>query len=150
MKRFHIRMTSKQWLMLYGVLMFWLLFGRGVVQVVDYWDQVKANINLVPFHTIKLYIRVLQEDRGLALTRHAIVNLAGNVIMFVPLGLLLPQVNLRLRSAWRFFLLVVLLICSIELIQLFFLVGCCDVDDLILNVFGAGIGFAACKMIVKK
>lgn len=150
MKRLHIQLNAKQWLLLYGILMICLLFGRGIVGVSDYWNQIRANMNLAPFHTIKLYLRVLQGDRGVMLTRHAIINLVGNVAMFIPLGILLPRVYHTLRTAWRFFLVTVLLICLVELIQLFSLVGCCDIDDLILNVFGAGIGFMGYKCFGRK
>ena len=145
MKRLYIQMNAKRWLVLYSVLMICLLFGRNIVDAHDYWNQVRANMNVVPFHTMKLYLRVLAENRGQMLIRHAIVNLVGNVVMFIPLGILLPQVHQVLRSTWRFFVMAVILICLVELIQLFSLTGCCDVDDLILNVFGAGIGFIGYK-----
>lgn len=145
MKHLRIQMNAKRWLLLYGVLMIYLLFGRNIVETSDYWNQVRSNVNVVPFHTIKLYIRVLQGNRGVMLTRHAIVNLAGNIVMFIPLGMLLPRVYQALRTAWRFFWVTVFLVCTVELIQLFSLVGCCDVDDLILNVLGAGIGFLVYK-----
>lgn len=132
---------AKVLLALYSLLMIWLLFGRGVHWQGDYWTQVQGNLNLIPFRTIRLYIRLLQETENILLIRHAVINLVGNIVMFVPLGLLLPRVWPCFRSAWKFVLAVTLLICLVEVIQLFTLVGSCDVDDLMLNVVGAEIGF---------
>ncbi len=149
MKHFFLSKEKRRhrcFLLLYGILMLWLLFGRGVAWQGDYWAQVQSNMNLIPFRTLKLYIHLLQSTHSLTLIRHAVVNLVGNVLMFVPLGLLLPKVYDKLRSGWRFFLTVILMICLVELVQLFTLVGVCDVDDLILNVMGAGVGFLAFKL----
>lgn len=36
---------------------------------------------------------------------------------------------------------------SIELIQLLFMIGVCDIDDIILNTFGALLGVCLWKMV---
>ena len=55
--------------------------------------------------------------------------------------MLLPVCFPKLRFLMRVLLTVTVLIVCVELIQLLTLVGSCDVDDLILNVLGAAIGF---------
>ena len=123
----------------YCALMLWLLFGRaGYVDGIPYSQQMKAN--LIPFRTLKLFFRLLSHHRP-ALVRAAIINLAGNVIMFIPLGLFLPLVFPKLRKVWRTLLCVALIISTVELAQLFTLVGSCDIDDLILNLCGASLGY---------
>ena len=71
----------------------------------------------------------------------AVINLGGNIIMFIPLGFLLPKVFRKLSSLPRILLITAGIITAVELIQLFTLVGSCDIDDLILNVLGAALGY---------
>ena len=123
----------------YSAIMLWLLFDRvGGIDGMPYWDQIRANLNLEPFHTIKLFLNVL-DSRVYSTT--AIINLGGNVIMFVPLGFFLPRVFPALNKFHRTLLATVLIISAVELTQLFTLLGSCDIDDLILNVMGAAIGY---------
>ena len=131
----------------YGLLMLWLLFHRpGYEEGIPYLQQLKAN--LIPFRTLQLYVRLLSHHRP-ALVRAAVINLAGNVVMFVPLGFLLPIVFPKLKKAWKTLLLVALLITVVELAQLLTLVGSCDIDDLILNLVGAGLGYSLYKLTGK-
>ena len=147
---------------LYVLVMLWLLFDRdqdggGLA----YWDQVANNLNLRPFHTIGNYMDVLlrkeyyMEKWGGAgvyayQARHAAINLLGNIVMFVPLGFLLPKVSPRQRKLWRCLLATATIIALVEMAQLFSLRGSCDVDDLILNILGAAIGYCVYKMFHRK
>lgn len=147
---------------LYGALMLTLLFGRIRMEGdVPYWQQVWANMNLRPFHTIGNFMDVLLrkeyylEKWGSALVyagqaRLAIINLGGNVAMFVPLGFFLPKVSPRLRKLWRTLLATTLIILLVEMLQLFSLRGICDVDDVILNVLGAAVGYCVYKIFHRK
>ena len=68
----------------YSAFMLYLLFHRaGGIEGMDYWKQIRANLNLEPFHTIRLFLNVLDQQ---AYSSAAIINLGGNVIMFIPLG----------------------------------------------------------------
>ena len=72
-------------------------------------------------------------------------NARGNVMLFFPLGILLPLVWPRLRF-WRGMQIVIALSCSIELLQYLSSAWgsyrAADVNDVILNVVGAGLGLA--------
>ena len=83
------------------------------------------------------------------LVRAALINLLGNVVMFVPLGLFLPLIFTKLRKLWRTLFTVTLLIAVVEIAQLFTLLGSCDVDDLILNLLGAALGYGIYNRIKK-
>jgi len=134
---------------IYCALMLWLLFHRpGYMDGIPYWEQAKANLNLIPFRTLKLFSGLLHDHRP-ALVRAAIVNLAGNVIMFIPLGLFLPLIFGKLQKLWKTLLCVTLIITAVELAQLFMLVGSCDIDDLILNLLGAGLGYELYRLTQK-
>ena len=132
--------------MAYCAMMLWLLFDRsGSTEGVPYWVQVTQSINLVPFHTILTYTELLTSSREI-LVRLAVINLFGNVIMFIPLGFLLPQVFLKLSKLWWVLLTTALAIAAVEILQLFTLLGSCDIDDLILNLLGAAIGYGIYRM----
>lgn len=148
---------------LYGLLMLYLMFirSRGWINGVPYWTQVEGNFNPVPFHTIGNYWHVLtnreyylQKWEAAAIynyqARHAVINLFGNVIMFIPLGFLLPKVFPKLRRFWKVMLVTAGIIILVELAQLFTLMGSCDVDDLILNVPGAALGYGIYKLFDNK
>ena len=131
----------------YAALMLWLLLHRsGYVNGIPYLQQMKAN--LIPFRTMRLFFRLLSHHRP-RLVRAAVINLAGNVVMFIPLGIFLPLVFRKLRKWWRTLLCVALIITAVETAQLLTLVGSCDIDDLILNLAGAACGYALFKLMKK-
>ena len=133
---------------LYCALMLWLLFDRNRYDpAIPYWDQVQQNMNLTPFHTIRLYVRLFLNSERPVLVKVAAVNLLGNVAMFIPLGFLLPKAFPRMNRLWKVLLTTALTITAVEIIQLMGMVGSCDVDDLILNVCGAALGYWIVKRI---
>lgn len=131
----------------YAALMLWLLLHRsGYVDGIPYLQQLKAN--LIPFRTVRLFVRLLSHHRP-HLVRAAIINLVGNVIMFIPLGLFLPLIFRKLRKWHKTLLCTALIITAVEIAQLLTLVGSCDVDDLILNLAGSTVGYILYKIISK-
>ena len=132
--------------MAYCALMLWLLFDRpGYDPSLSYWEQVTRQLNLVPFRTLLLFAGLL--DSGVrSYIVMAVINLGGNIIMFIPLGFLLPRVFPKCTSLPRVLLATAAIITAVELIQLFTLVGTCDIDDLILNVLGSGLGYGIHKI----
>ena len=93
--------------------------------------------NLAPFKEIMRFI-TYYETLGM---RAVVVNLAGNVIAFMPFGFFMPVVSRRSRGPVRIIFLGFGFSLMLETIQLVFKVGSYDVDDLILNTLGAAIGF---------
>ena len=127
----------------YVAVMLWLLFGRSnrYVAGVDYMQQLQNNMSLKPFFTINNYLYVVtHQDHG-DLYRHCMINLLGNVVLFIPAGILLPMLWKRLKNFFLFFLVCFLAIAAVEVLQLVTLLGSCDVDDLILNLLGMIIGY---------
>ncbi len=99
------------------------------------------SYNLVPMNTIWAYL-FTQNDRVSDWGSVAFLNLAANVALFVPLGLLAPLVSERFRRPRSVLVLSVWVSLAIEVTQ--FLLGrSADIDDVILNVVGAGIGYGA-------
>ena len=129
--------------LLYCGIMLWLLFGRsyGWVEGLTYKQMLQKNINLTPFLTIRNYWQVVFYRTNDAMLRHCIINLSGNIFLFIPAGWLLPRIWRKMRSFFPFFFTCALSIFLVELLQLFSLLGSFDVDDLILNLFGMTLGF---------
>ena len=93
--------------------------------------------NLVPFKEISRFVTYYDILGMEAL----IINLVGNVAAFMPFGFFMPVVSRRSRGPVRIILLGFGFSLMLETIQLVFRVGSFDVDDLILNTLGAGLGF---------
>lgn len=75
-------------------------------------------------------------------------NLAGNIILFVPLGLLYPLSRKNKVGFFHAFIVILGTTFSIELIQYLFLTSRrADIDDIILNLIGGLIGFVIYKWI---
>lgn len=126
----------------YSFCLLWLLFARQPNPAeLPFPVYMHAHVNLRPFRTIRLFTRLLVPPVREYLVRIAIRNLLGNIFLFTPLGIFLPVLFPPLRKFFRTMLSVTVIISAIELCQLALMVGSCDIDDLILNVFGASIGY---------
>lgn len=79
--------------------------------------------------------------RDYAYRRDLLINVLGNVGLFVPSGILYPILYPKLDSFWKAVAAGVGLSLVIELLQLPFFVRATDVDDLLLNILGCMIGY---------
>jgi len=129
----------------YGFILYFMLFnlpGRsmvimseGMMENYNYWN----SINLIPFKTILGYIT----DIGDASIRgHAVRNLCGNLVLLFPMGFYLPFLVSKLRSIKPYIIVVAAFIIIIETAQILTLTGSMDIDDFILNISGALLGYA--------
>lgn len=137
---------------LYIILMLWLLFGQrmGREPFGSYWEVINSNINFIPLNTIRLFIRAIQSSFSDYTIRHSIINLAGNIIMFVPLGFFIPSVFSKYSSFFKCMSVCSIGIIIVEIVQLFTLLGSCDIDDFILNMAGAAIGYGLFRIILRR
>lgn len=134
---------------IYSIIMLWLLFGQRLqhLDFTDYYDKLSLNINLVPFDTVKLFWNAAKGGRFYWIWQ-AVRNISGNVVLFIPLGAL-SLLNKRLQKFLPFILTVTVIISAVELLQFFTLLGSLDIDDLILNLCGATVGYLLCKPLQK-
>lgn len=79
---------------------------------------------------------------------YAIANLGGNLLMFAPLGFLLPLLWKRFRKLWKTALFAFGTSLLIECTQTFVGRGF-DVDDLLLNTLGAVLGYGAYRLLAR-
>ncbi|EPY2277852.1 VanZ family protein [Clostridium sporogenes] len=112
------------------------------VPVVSTFEMVKevfntARVENIPGNEVMLYLGA---------------NILGNILMFGPLGLLLPLLWKCFRKFFKTVLFGFLVSFAIEFSQLFLARGT-DIDDLILNTIGTMLGYLAfvilCKLFPK-
>jgi glycopeptide antibiotics resistance protein len=89
--------------------------------------------NLVPFRSMVHDVRV----GG----REFVVNFVGNLVAFMPLGVLLPSLSVRWGSARRVALAGAIFSAAIESTQYLSGRRVADVDDVLLNTTGALLGY---------
>ena len=124
-------------LLVYGLLMVYLLFLQRTPQLVPLELYIEFSTNLIPLNTIRQQLHLLE---GGAFVRFAFINLVGNVVMFIPMGLL-PGIWEKQRKFGWYVLTVALIIALVEILQLLTRLGSADIDDWLLNMLGSVIGF---------
>lgn len=125
--------------MLANVLFFDNAFGRGFSPHTTF-----EAVNLEPFRTIRDYLSAY--GYGNISLRLVVVNLAGNLAAFAPMGFFLPALFRWQRSVFFFAATLTLGITAVEVTQVYSGAGSCDVDDLILNLAGALVVFLICRI----
>ena len=130
----------------YILLMLWLLFIRlRGIPMEDYWAQLPGRVNLVPFSSMGSMLRALWHYPYPSVLWDVVYNIGGNIVMFVPLGFFLRALFPKCRSFWRCMGTVAVIMSTVELCQLLSLRGFCEVDDVLLNVTGAALGWLIAK-----
>ena len=133
--KINLRIFLALYLLLFATLtLFDPLWGRNGGFVI--WNRelfemyVQNSLNLVPFKTVLQYFY-----RGTI--SQFVVNIIGNLVCLMPLGILLPLNFEKQRRTGIFLMTCVLIVSAVEILQFATLSGSCDIDDLILNVGGA-------------
>lgn len=99
-------------------------------------DRLTPRINLTPFVHLMDYI----------LLRSALLNLFGNIALFVPMGVVWPTLFPGLNTAWKTLAAGFGLSLTIEVLQLPFFERVSDIDDLILNTAGFALGYGVYRL----
>lgn len=113
----------------------------------------EPTVNLIPFRFIQGLIANMTGalNKGLTL-RLFLVNTFGNIVLFVPFGVLYTLINKKNPSIMSCILSASLLSITIEVIQYIesyaqiVMARTSDIDDVILNVTGAILGFFIYKL----
>ncbi len=102
------------------------------------------SINLIPFSTIYSYL-AFSNDQVSNWQQVSLVNLLGNVLVFVPFGIFLPLLWSIFRKFTSLLWMSICIPLFIEITQLF--IGrSTDIDDVILNMLGIIFGFFLYKI----
>ena len=101
--------------------------------------------NLVPLKTIAGFIENYKSV-GVSIF---LINLAGNIVAFMPLGFLLPLVFKRTERLSVITRIIVLSSITAEIVQYIFNVGSLDIDDVILNTMGGVLGYLIYRLVAR-
>lgn len=113
-----------------------ILYILCLFYVVTFQDVNWSTSNYIPFKEMFRY------TFG---SRLFFKNVIGNMLMFMPFGFFVAYI-LKLNKTWIIALLATIVSCTIESIQL--VIGrVFDVDDIILNILGAIVGFLIFKFV---
>lgn len=124
-----------------------IMFGR---------EHKWVSLNLIPvIGTVKEVTNITNNpNMHNFMIKFWIKNIAGNLLLFFPLGILLPLLWERFRNLTKVIIFAFCLTLSIEILQL--LLGyignvgrAFDIDDIILNTAGALLGFVFCNIFIK-
>jgi glycopeptide antibiotics resistance protein len=133
---------------LYIAFLVYVLFLRRMDRdlPLTYLEYPSQCYNLIPGKGIYEFFTI--PVKSSAYTLRFFTNYVGNLLLFLPWGILTPAAFSMQKK--RFVLLTVAVILSVELAQYLSMLGSFDVEDLILNVIGAMIGFAVFRWITMR
>lgn len=109
----------------------------------DVFWQGLGNSNFTLFKTIRMYIKYWGRINSFE-------NLVGNIVLFVPYGILLPCIWEKAKHFFSLALSALVFIFGLELVQMWTNFGSFDVDDILLNFLGAVLGYFVYAFTIKK
>jgi glycopeptide antibiotics resistance protein len=116
-----------------ATVIYWMFIGFGR----EIHVGGALQYNLIPLQTVSLYFDM---NNNLSLISR-FVNLLGNVVVFIPFGILIPLVRTRPISWMKISLYAIPCILFLESLQMLLHVGSFDIDDLLLNMLGIWAGY---------
>lgn len=126
------------------IIALFLKSGMGLFYETDnYIEYLKNNYNLIPFKTIIYYFNGF--IKGNIIFKNLIFNIFGNIVIFIFLGIFIYILFYNTREFKKYILILSLIIILVEIVQLITKTGFLDIDDYILNITGALIGYSILK-----
>lgn len=116
-----------------SLLIYFLFFAEGFREGAA--DNYRYNF--IPFREIGRYLQY----RNTIGTGMVVLNLVGNIIGFAPFGFFVPCLSDGRTGFGAVTLYALEFSVTVEILQLFTKVGCCDIDDVLLNTLGGVIGY---------
>ncbi|MDQ0256945.1 glycopeptide antibiotics resistance protein [Evansella vedderi] len=101
--------------------------------------------NFIPFSSILTYIMNF-EHYNFSIWFY---NLFGNILAYIPLGYFIALLFPTFNQARQILLISLFPITALEIIQYISVMGVFDVDDVLLNMLGAWIGFLLYNSLAK-
>jgi len=86
--------------------------------------------------------RYLDWSQGSDIGMHMMIyNIFGNILLYIPFGILYPLSKFRPKNPFLLVILVMVLSSLFEILQYFSRKGSFDIDDILLNTIGVVIGY---------
>ncbi|MEE1238883.1 MAG: VanZ family protein [Acutalibacteraceae bacterium] len=123
--------------------------GRNIFNVFSwnaeaFGNYLNTSTNMVPFKTVMLFINGYKDGNVGFLVMHE--NIFGNFVAFMPLAFFVSCLFKRFSKWYSVLITVTVSVVAVELLQLLFLTGASDIDDVILNVAGAMCFYAVLRI----
>lgn len=100
------------------------------------------------YHSVNLHLFRSYREAWNTFSVYEWTNLVLNILLFVPLGFLLPLWSDKLRKLWKVILISVSISAGIECIQYITHQGVFDIDDIFNNSAGSLIGYGFVMIIL--
>ncbi|WP_160725041.1 VanZ family protein [Bacillus sp. USDA818B3_A] len=111
-----------------------IVFIISLTLIADPTGTREHRYNFIPF---KIITRILFHKS----LYDIILNIAGNIILFLPFGFLLPLSWRKVNTIYKAILIGALLSITVECAQIIYPDRLTDIDDVILNTLGAALGY---------
>ena len=124
----------------YCTLLFWILFISTESKDRNTFYKTSYSY-FIPFKHTKEVFKLAKKYRFKNGTGYAIItNIIGNIFLFIPFGIYISLIfeNYNFKEI---IIVSFLISCFIEFTQHTFNVGVFDIDDIIYNCLGGGVGF---------
>lgn len=119
-------------------LALWVLAGYAVLLVLV------LTTPMSPGRMVGGSVRFLQQELGWEFARHGWVEFGANILLFMPLGLFVALISIRL---WHAVALALALSAGAEVIQSFLPDRVTSLRDIVGNVLGALLGVIAARLV---
>lgn len=142
-KKYILKINIIIWFILYIILLSTLtlfddyFYRNGFINFNSeiFNNYIKNSFNIIPFKTIiNFIINYINSNISLSVFMY---NILGNIIAFMPFAFFLPLIFKNQEKIKNFIITMIGIVIFIELLQFITLSGSCDIDDVILNVFGS-------------
>jgi glycopeptide antibiotics resistance protein len=120
----------------------------------EFRNPTTDGFNIIPIVNTAREFAATLTPRTNYMTPHFLENILGNIVLFVPLGILLPFLSEKFYSLKKILLTAFVCSLSIEIVQFistyFGSYRSVDIDDIILNTLGALLGFTIYDKILAR
>ena len=135
---------------IWGVFLLYLLLLAKILflsrlsfgDLFDTGRGVSRSVNLMPFLSIRAYLSGETE----ILRQFSYANVVGNIILFMPLGFILPTLKRNKTVAMNMIIILAATLFA-EIVQWAFGIGTADIDDVILNCLGGLLGMGSYHVV---
>lgn len=137
---------------MYCISLISILFLKNEYRLIDTTYNINPfsrehfeTVNIIPFKTIVDFFNNWN-------IKVFILNIGVNILLFMPMGIFIPSLfKKNIKNLRQFILIIIVISLIVEILQFITFRGSADIDDIILNVFGAVISYLFSNLkIVKK
>ncbi len=136
---------------MYCISLISILFLKNEYRLIDTTYNINPfsrehfeTVNIIPFKTIVDFFNNWN-------IKVFILNIGVNILLFMPMGIFIPSLfKKNIKNLRQFILIIIVISLIVEILQFITFRGSADIDDIILNVFGAVISYLLSNLKIFK